>query len=191
MSFGIMNFATDSEELTERASKIKLLLMDVDGVLTEGKLYYADGADGKACEIKGFNSQDGVGFHMLNACGIKTGVISGRESVGVIERAKTLKISHVYQGFLEKVASYEEILAKENLTDESVAFIGDDFTDFPLMKRCGFSIAVKNARPELKERAHYVTSVEGGQGAVREVVELILKSQGLWEKVLKKYGFVD
>lgn len=189
------DIAAVSEEVRARAAKIKLVLMDVDGVLTEGKLYYFPGPDpiGFVDETKGFNSQDGCGFHLLHHCGLKTGLISGRESKGVVERAKILKIAHVYQGFLEKNAIYEEILAKENasgyaVTDENVAYIGDDFPDFPLIKRAGFGVAVQNARPEIKAAAHYVTAACGGDGAVREVFELILKSQGLWARALSKYG---
>ncbi len=186
-----VNLEDLSVEVKNRAGQIKLLLMDVDGVLTDGSLYYFPGPDGKPTEFKGFNSQDGAGFHCLHYCGIKSGVISGRDSQAVNERARILKISHVYQGFLEKESVYEEILSKENLSDESVAFIGDDFPDYPLMKRCGFAVAVANARDELKERAHYVSRARGGDGAVRETIEVILKAQGLWDKVLKKFGFSD
>ncbi len=177
-----------SAAVKAKASGIKLVLMDVDGVLTDGKLYYIPGPDGNPAELKGFNSQDGAGLHFLNWSGIKSGVISGRESIAVTERARILNMTYVYQGFLDKVASYEEILAKEGLTDESVAFIGDDFPDYPLLKRCGFSVAVGDARDELKSRVDYVTKANGGQGAVREVAEIILQSQGLWQKMLDKYG---
>lgn len=184
-----METLTVREEIITRAAKIKLVLMDVDGVLTDGKLYYFPGPDGKPTEFKGFNSQDGAGIHFLNQCGLKTGIISGRDSQAVTERARILNIAYVYQGFLEKVPSYEEILAKENLTDESVAFIGDDFPDFPLIKRCGLGVAVGDARPELKEHAHFVTRAHGGHGAVREVAELILRANGKWSEVLSRYGF--
>lgn len=182
-----------SETVQAKASKIKLVLMDVDGVLTEGKLYYFPGPSLNAVEFKGFNSQDGCGFHLVHHCGLKTGLISGRESPGVVERASILKIAHVYQGFLEKVAIFDEILAKENaagfnLVDENVAFIGDDFPDYPLICRAGLGVAVQNARPELKAKADYVTQACGGDGAVREVFELILKASGLWSKALAKYG---
>lgn len=182
-----------SETVQAKASKIKLVLMDVDGVLTEGKLYYFPGPSESVVEFKGFNSQDGCGFHLVHHCGLKTGLISGRESPGVVERASILKIAHVYQGFLEKVAIFDEILAKENaagfnLVDENVAFIGDDFPDYPLICRAGLGVAVQNARPELKAKADYVTQACGGDGAVREVFELILKASGLWPKALAKYG---
>jgi len=179
------------DEVMARAAKVKLVLMDVDGVLTNGNLFYFPGPDGKPTEFKSFNSQDGAGIHCLNLVGIKSGVISGRDSQAVTERARILKISYVYQGYLEKEAVYEEILKKENLTDESVAFIGDDFPDYPLLKRCGFAVAVGNARPELIERAHYVTRAHGGDGAVREVAELIIRARGEWPLVMKKFGFTD
>lgn len=182
-------FRALSEEQVRKASRIKLILMDVDGVLTDGLLYYFPGPSFNPTEFKGFSSQDGAGFHFLNYCGIKSGVISGRESPAVTERARILKISYVYQGYLEKEAIYEEVLEKEKLSDESVAFIGDDFPDFPLMKRSGFSVAVGNARPELKERADYVTTACGGDGAVREAVEIILRASGNWQKILDKFGF--
>lgn len=183
---GIMTEIT--ADIKARAARIKLVLMDVDGVLTDGKLYYVPGPDGQPAEFKGFNSQDGAGLHFLHWSGIKSGVISGRQSLAVTERARILNITYVYQGFLEKVPTYEEILAKEKLTDESVCFIGDDFPDFPLLKRAGLSIAVGDARPELRERVHYVTRANGGQGAVREAVELILRAQGHWQRMLDKYG---
>ncbi len=180
-----------SEEVKARASKIKLILMDVDGVLTDGKLFYFPGPDGQTTEFKGFNSQDGLGFHMLHWSGIKTGLISGRDSPAVTERSRILNITYVYQGFLQKIATYEEILQKENLTDESVAFIGDDFTDFPLIKRSGLGVCVADGRPEMRARADYVTRVNGGSGALREVAEIVLKTRGLWQPMLAKYGFVD
>lgn len=182
-----------SSEIKEKAAAVKLILMDVDGVLTEGKMYYFPGPDGLPAEFKGFNSQDGCGFHLAHHCGLKTGLISGRESPGVVERARILHISYVYQGFLEKEAIYDEILIREReagcaLKDENVAFIGDDFPDYPLIRRAGFGIAVQNARPEIKAAADYVTASNGGEGAVREVFELVLKASGLWPLALAKYG---
>ncbi|MBS1988935.1 MAG: HAD hydrolase family protein [Cyanobacteria bacterium SZAS LIN-3] len=182
---------TVKDSVMARAAKVKLILMDVDGVLTNGNLYYFPGPDGKPTEFKSFNSQDGAGIHCLNLVGIKTGVISGRDSQAVTERARILKMTYVYQGHLEKEGIYEEILKKENLEDESVAFIGDDFPDYVILKRCGFAVAVGNARPELIERAHYVTKANGGEGAVREVAELVIRARGEWPLVLKKFGFTD
>ena len=182
--------ATASSDAIARAAKIKVLLMDVDGVLTDGKLYYLPGSGemvGKMVEAKGFNSHDGLGLHFCFAAGILTGVISGRESPGVVERARMLNMKYVYQGLLDKVASYEEVLANAKVTGDQVAFVGDDFTDVPLFRRSGLAVAVANAREEIKDIAHYVTTARGGEGAIREVVELILKAQGVWEPVLQKY----
>ena len=179
-----------SESVVEKASWVKLLLMDVDGVLTNGKLYYVPGPDGKPSEFKGFNSQDVLGIHMLHSSGIKTGVISGRDSIATTERARILNMSHVYQGHLEKVAIFEKILKEEALTADQAAFVGDDFTDAPLIKASGFGCAVGNARPELVKMADYVTEHSGGEGAIREIAEIILRSQGLWEKMLKKYELI-
>lgn len=178
------------ESVLEKASRVKLLLMDVDGVLTNGKLYYVPGPDGKPSEFKGFNSQDGLGIHMLHASGIKTGVISGRDSMATTERARILNMSHVYQGHLEKVAIFEKILKEEGLTADQAAFVGDDFTDAPLIKASGFGCAVGNARPELVAMADYTTIKSGGEGAIREIAEIILRSQDLYDEMLKKYDLI-
>ncbi len=161
--------------------------MDVDGVLTNGKLYNVPGADGQMVESKGFDSQDGIGLTWLNWNGIKTGVISGRISPATTERARQVKMTYVYQGHIEKIPILEEILADAKVAPEDVAYIGDDFTDIVIMHRVGLAIAVANARAEVKGEAHYVTTAVGGEGAVREVVELILKAQGRWSEILKHY----
>lgn len=179
-----------SEAVWRQAAKLKLLLMDVDGVLTDGRLYYFPGASGEMFESKGFHSQDGLGLHFLNQAGLITGVISGRESPGVVERARILKMTYVYQGLLDKEGAYEEILKDAAVGEEEVGFIGDDFTDVPLMRRSGLAIAVANARPEVRSAAQYVTAAKGGAGAVREAVELILKAQRRWEEVLARYGLL-
>jgi 3-deoxy-D-manno-octulosonate 8-phosphate phosphatase (KDO 8-P phosphatase) len=174
-------------EIQERASKIKLLLMDVDGVLTNGRLYNVPGADGQMVETKGFDSQDGIGLQWLSWNGIKTGVISGRLSPATAERARQCKMAYVYQGHIEKIPILEEILADAKVDAGDVAYIGDDFTDTVIMHRVGFAIATANARAEVKGEAHYVTKAAGGEGAVREVVELLLKAQGHWGGILKHY----
>jgi 3-deoxy-D-manno-octulosonate 8-phosphate phosphatase (KDO 8-P phosphatase) len=179
---------TISPEVRERAARIELLLMDVDGVLTDGRLYYMGKEDGGAEEFKAFNSHDGLGLHFMNFAGIKTGVISGRKSKGTEERARILKMTYVYQGFIEKGAVFDEIIEKEKIAPEKIAFVGDDFIDVPLMMRSGFGVAVGNARPEVRAAAHYVTALDGGQGAVREVCEVILRARGLWNDILAKYG---
>jgi len=173
--------------LTQLASRIKLLLMDVDGVLTDGRLYNVPGPDGQMVETKGFDSQDGIALQWLNWKGIKSGVISGRVSPATVERAKQTKITYVYQGHTEKIPIFEEILRDAKLEPSQVAYIGDDLTDAIVMRRVGLPVATANAREEVKHQACYVTSQPGGQGAVREVIELILKAQGLWEEILKKY----
>ena len=169
------------------ASKTKLLLMDVDGVLTDGKLYNVPDASGKMVETKGFDSQDGIALQWLSWKGIKTGLISGRVSPATAERARQCKFSYVYQGHIEKIPILEEILADAKIDSQEVAYIGDDMTDITVMHRVGFAIATANARPEVKAEAHYVTQVPGGCGAVREVAELLLKAQGYWNELLEKY----
>jgi 3-deoxy-D-manno-octulosonate 8-phosphate phosphatase (KDO 8-P phosphatase) len=174
-------------DVNQLASRIKLLLMDVDGVLTDGRLYNVPGPDGQMVETKGFDSQDGIALQWLNWKGIKTGVISGRVSPATVERAKQTKITYVYQGHTEKIPIFEEILKDAKLDPTEVAYIGDDLTDAIVMRRVGLPIATANAREEVKRQACYVTSQPGGQGAVREVIELILKAQGLWDDILRKY----
>lgn len=161
--------------------------MDVDGVMTDGKLFYFPDAQGKMVEFKGFNSHDGLGLHLCNFVGIPTGVISGRVSPGVEERARILKMRYVYQGHLHKVATFEEILLDAKVDASEVAYIGDDFPDIPLLRRVGLAVAVANARPEVIAAAHFVTQKNGGDGAVRDAVELVLKSKGKWEEALAQY----
>ncbi len=176
-----------SEEQIKRAAKIKLILMDVDGVLTDGKLYYFPNSQGEMTEFKGFNSHDGLGLHLCSFAGIGTGVISGRNSPSVVERAKMLKMKYVYQGHLHKVESWNEILADAKVEADEVAYIGDDFPDIPLLRKAGLAVAVANARPEVKAVSHFVTEHDGGEGAVRDAVELVLKSTGNWENAIKQY----
>ena len=174
-------------DITPRLASIKLLLMDVDGVLTNGRLYNVPDAEGKMVETKGFDSQDGIGLQWLNWHGIRTGVISGRLSPATAERARQTKMAFVYQGHIEKIPILEEIMGKAGVDKEEVAYIGDDFTDIVIMHRVGVAIATANARAEVKREAHYVTQAVGGEGAVREVVEMLLKAQGKWEEILKHY----
>jgi 3-deoxy-D-manno-octulosonate 8-phosphate phosphatase (KDO 8-P phosphatase) len=169
------------------AKRIRLLLMDVDGVLTDGRLYNVPGPDGNMAETKGFDSQDGIGLQWLARVGIGTGLISGRVSPATEERARQCKFKYIYQGHTEKIPIISEILADAKIDPGEVAYIGDDFTDVVVMRRVGLAIATANARPEVKAIAHHVTQVPGGQGAVREVVELLLKAQGRWEEILRHY----
>jgi 3-deoxy-D-manno-octulosonate 8-phosphate phosphatase (KDO 8-P phosphatase) len=161
--------------------------MDVDGVLTDGKLYNVPDHEGKMAETKAFDSQDGIALQWLSWKGIKTGLISGRVSPATVERARQCKFTYVYQGHIEKIPILDEIIAKSGLKKEEIAYIGDDLTDIVVMRRVGFAIATGNGRPEVKACAHYVTQQEGGRGAVREVIELLLKAQGYWQEILEKY----
>jgi len=163
-----------------RAKKIRVLLMDVDGVLTDGRIWLLSRRDGTASEIKGFSAYDGAGLKLARAAGLRTGLITGRESSAVAQRARECEIEFVYQGRATKLGSYEEILQATGASDREVAYVGDDLPDLPLLQRAGFAVAVANAAPEVKRAAHYVTSHSGGDGAVREVIELIVKAQGKW-----------
>ena len=165
--------------------------MDVDGVMTDGRLYLVPDRDGKMVETKGFDSQDGIGLRWLSWYDIKTGVISGRESPATTERARQVGMTWVFQGHIEKIPLYEQVLAEAKVLPEEVAYIGDDFTDIVIMRRVGLSFATANAREEVKRSAMAVVGVPGGQGAVREVIELILKARGIWPELLKKYEVVD
>lgn len=183
---------TQTEEIysrtqLEKAAKIKLLLMDVDGVLTDGKLYYFPDSSGKMTEFKGFSSQDGVGIHLLRNMGIDTGVISGRVSPAVEERAQMLKMRYVYQGHLKKIACWDEILKDSGFSPEETAFIGDDIPDIPLMRKAGLAVAVANARAEVLAEADFICPNPGGNGAVRDAAELILKARGKWQDALNEY----
>ena len=176
-----------SPELMARAAKIKVLLMDVDGVLTDGRLYNIPFPDGSILETKAFDSQDGIALQWLNWNGIQTGVISGRVSHATEERARQAKMKYVYQGHIEKIPILEEILADAKVAAENVAFIGDDFTDVVVFRRVGLGFATANARPEVRASADYTLESKGGEGAVREVCEILLKAHGAWPAILKKY----
>tara|TARA_B100000686_G_scaffold355032_1_gene469248 strand:+ start:2372 stop:2914 length:543 start_codon:yes stop_codon:yes gene_type:complete len=172
----------------EKAAKIRLLLMDVDGVWTDGNLFYVPGPGGEMVEAKQSNAQDGMGLRWAHASGLESGLISGRDSPGVTHRAEMLGITYIYQGYLEKIPPYEEICRAASVSDDQVAYLGDDLTDIPLIDRVGLGVAVANARPEVKKCADYTTQTPGGSGAIREVIELIMRSRGTWEQILDKYG---
>lgn len=167
-----------------RAKKIKIFLMDVDGVLTDGKMYYIPGKGADMVEIKAFHSLDGIGLRLLNQFGVATGVITGRESPGTEERARGLGMGYAYQGFLSKLEPLMQILAATGLKPENVAYMGDDWTDIPVLKKAGLACAPANALDEVKAASHLVTRKEGGLGAVREACDFILKSQGHWKTVM-------
>jgi 3-deoxy-D-manno-octulosonate 8-phosphate phosphatase (KDO 8-P phosphatase) len=176
-----------SDNISEVAANIKLLLMDVDGVMTDGKLYNVPDPSGRMVETKGFDTQDGIALQWLAWKGIQTGVISGRVSPATEERCRQCNCAYIYQGHIEKIPVLDEILAKSGFTREQVAYLGDDLTDVVIMRRVGLAIATANARDEVKRSARMVTRSEGGRGAVREVCELLLKAQGHWEDLLRKY----
>lgn len=173
--------------LRKLAAGIKVLLMDVDGVLTDGRLYFIPGPDGKMIETKTFDSQDGIALRWLSWYGIKTGVISGRDSPATLERAQQVSMTWIFQGHIEKIPLFEKIMAEAGVSSDEVAYVGDDLTDVVIMNRVGLGIATGNARPEVKRSAKVVTDAVGGSGAIREVVELILRANGKWDEILKKY----
>ena len=174
-------------ELQRRAAAIRLLLLDVDGVLTDGVIFCVPGTAGETYETKGFNSQDGIALQWLARNGIQTGLISGRVSQSTEVRAKQLGMAHVYQGHVEKLPVLEEIIARSGLAPASIAYAGDDLVDVPLMRRVGLAFAPANARPEVKKAAHYVTAACGGAGAVREMVEILMQAGDTWAAILKHY----
>src|SRR5258708_5791382 len=193
-----------------RAKKIKLLLFDVDGVLTDGKLFFfpapfgaqrttqahaaRHGGEGgfglsspSMVEAKGFHAHDGTAISLAHLAGIKTGLITKRISETVALRARDLKLDHIYQGIQDKLGSFKEILQKEKIAAAEACFVGDDVIDLPVMWNCGLAIAVANARDEVKKDAHYVTKHAGGDGALRDSLEFILRAQGKWKRVVKQY----
>jgi len=187
-----------------RAKKIKLFLFDVDGVMTDGKIWIFPAPAGvtesslekgaapgvstqSLIEAKGFHAHDGTGIALLQRAGIKTGLITKRRSETVALRARDLRVDYVYQGIQDKRGAFEEILGKEKLIAAEAVFVGDDVIDLPVMRVCGLAIAVKNARPEVKQAAHYVTLHGGGEGGLRDAVEYVLKAQGRWKAVFEGY----
>jgi len=181
--------------LKSRARKIRLLLLDVDGVLTDGRIYYVPAATGRSAagglklvETKTFHSRDGFGIGMWHRSGFKTGLISGRDSPIVAYRARELGIQFVRQGAgREKLGPYREVLQEAGVQDHEVCYVGDDLVDLPLLTRVGLGVAVADSHPLLARYVHYVTKARGGLGAVREVVELILAAQGKFEPLLDSY----
>ena len=157
-----------------RARAVRLAIFDVDGVLTDGTLWI--GAEGEA--FKSFNILDGHGIKMLQAAGVRTAILSGRDSGAVVRRAGELSIDHVVQGAGDKAAAFDKLLAESGFRPEACAFVGDDLPDLPVLRRCGFAVAVANAVEEVKSVCHYVTRASGGRGAVREFCELVLRAQG-------------
>ncbi len=193
-----------------RAKKIKLILFDVDGVLTDGKLFIFPAPAGvqqstqehatrhadqggfalvsqSLIEAKGFHAHDGTAISLARLAGIKTGLITKRISETVALRARDLRLEHVHQGIQDKLTVFEEILRQEGMHASEAAFVGDDVIDLPVLRNCGFAVAVANARAEVKREAHYVTPHAGGNGALRDAVEFVLKAQGKWKRVVSDY----
>jgi 3-deoxy-D-manno-octulosonate 8-phosphate phosphatase (KDO 8-P phosphatase) len=196
---------------SERAKKIKLMLFDVDGVMTDGKIYLFPAPGGGAgagtsshreqmadkggfgiashemIEAKGFDAHDGTGFSLARLAGLKTGIITKRISETVALRARDLRIEHIYQGQQDKAAAFYEILEKTGLQADQACYVGDDVIDLPVMRLCGLAIAVKNSREEVIRESHYVTPHEGGKGAVRDAIEYVLREQGSLQRVIDEY----
>ena len=171
-------------KVLRRAKPIRVLLMDVDGTITPGYVCLQTFPDNSVAEMKMFNAHDGAGIKLAGIMGIRTGVITGRDSPATARRARELNMEFVAQGQPKKLESYKGILLHAGVTDEEVAYIGDDLPDLPIMQRVGLAVAVANAVVEVKRAAHYITRVPGGEGTAREVVELILKAQGRWEQAI-------
>ncbi|MDQ6653984.1 MAG: HAD hydrolase family protein [Acidobacteriota bacterium] len=173
----------DPASIERRASHIKLLLMDCDGVLTDGRLWLLENGE----EQKSFNAQDGLGLHLFHQAGLRSGIITGRNSGAVARRAHELGVEFLRQGDPHKIKAFEEVLRLAAVEEGEVAFMGDDLVDIPLMRRSELAIAVADAVAETCSAAHYVTRADGGRGAVREVVEIILKAQGRWNDLVEGY----
>jgi 3-deoxy-D-manno-octulosonate 8-phosphate phosphatase (KDO 8-P phosphatase) len=171
------------KDILEKAARTELVLFDVDGVLTDGSLYLGD--DGQ--EYKAFHSRDGHGMAMLQEAGVRIGIITGRTSQVVVHRMASLGIEHVYQGRRDKLPAFEELIAKLEVPAESVAFVGDDVVDLPIMTRVGLAIAVADAHPLVLRHAHWQTPTPGGRGAARDVCELILEARGQLDGLLRRY----
>jgi len=175
--------ATNLEWVLAQAEKLKLLILDVDGVLTDGKLFF----DQQGNEYKSFHAQDGHGIKLLKQYGVEVAVISGRKSNSVALRMQRLGVGHVYQGQEDKLAAFGDLLAGLDIDPQQTAHVGDDVLDLPIMCRVGLAIAVNDANPAVRGHAHWVTERCGGQGAVREVCDLILQAKGRFDEMLHSY----
>ena len=170
----------------ERAKNIKAILTDVDGILTDGKVNFFLTAEGKVDEFKSFHTQDGVAAMLCRKAGLVLGIITGRRHATTVRRAEILGYTYIYQGFLSKLGPLEDILKRENLTIDQVAYIGDDITDLPLLQKVGFAATVVNAVPQVKQAAHFVSTRVGGDGAYREIIDFILQAQGRLDPLIKE-----
>ncbi len=175
-----------SPTLKKRAANVKVLLMDVDGTMTDGSVILLSQPDGTALEIKKFDAHDGQGLTLAHTAGLRTGCITGRESSALLRRAQEMKMEFVYMKQPLKMPAYEDILRVTGANDSEVAYVGDDLPDIPLMRRAGLAVAVGDAVPEVKKAAHYTTKAIAGHGAIREAIELVLKSKGIWDSMIDK-----
>ena len=172
-----------NQDAFERAKRIRLVVLDVDGVMTDGSLYLCD--DGQ--EYKAFNTQDGLGMKLLKASGVELAIITGRTSNVVTKRAESTGVAHFFQGVEDKLEAFEQLTRELGLAHEQCAFVGDDVVDLPPMRRCGLAVTVPAAPALVKKYAHYVTEHEGGRGAVREVAELIMQAQGSFDAQMAQF----
>jgi len=173
----------NSPDIEQRASAIRMLVFDIDGVLTDGSLFFGD--DGQ--EYKAFNSRDGHGIKMLHASGVESGIITGRTSQVVLHRARNLGIRHIYQGAEDKLQAFGALLDACKLSAEQIAYMGDDVVDLPVLRRCGLAITVPDAPEHVKARCQFVTRAAAGRGAGREACELIMRAQGTWAMQMARY----
>jgi 3-deoxy-D-manno-octulosonate 8-phosphate phosphatase (KDO 8-P phosphatase) len=171
------------DQVKERARAVRILILDCDGVLTDGRITLLPGGD----ETKSFDVKDGHAIVMAGRAGLKVAIISGRASAAVRTRAKELSVAHLYEMAWVKTEPYESILAAESVSDEHVCYVGDDVVDIPILRRAGLAVAVADAVDEVKKFSHLVTTSPGGRGAVREIIEFILKSQDKWDQVIARY----
>jgi 3-deoxy-D-manno-octulosonate 8-phosphate phosphatase (KDO 8-P phosphatase) len=175
------------EDVEARARNIKVLIFDVDGVLTNGDITIIPKLDGTGAEVKGYHAHDGLGISLARLGGIRTGIITKRQSQTVAIRARDLKLEYVYQGQHFKMNAINDILSRAQITLDQLAYVGDDIIDLPVMRVCGLAIASANARPQVKAAAHYVTEHPGGQGAGRDAIDFILTAQGSLDRVIEEY----
>jgi 3-deoxy-D-manno-octulosonate 8-phosphate phosphatase (KDO 8-P phosphatase) len=174
---------TATADATARAAKVRLMIFDVDGILTDGSLHFS--ADGEV--MKTFNVLDGHGIKLLQNSGVVTAIISARQSAIVLRRASDLGVSHVFQGAHDKRAIFEQLLAQTGIAADACGFVGDDVIDLPILSRVGFAASVPGGHPEVRSRVHYVTQANGGRGAARELCDLILRAQGNYETAIAPY----
>lgn len=173
--------------LEDRARRIKVLLFDVDGVLTDGSITILPGPNGQGTEVKSFSAHDGMGIAMARVAGLKIGWITKRQSQVVTIRARDLRIDHLYQGQHYKVQALDRVIAEEHCTLDEIAYVGDDIIDLPVLRKVGLAIATANARPQVKAMAHFVTTNSGGYGAGRDAIDFLLAARGVLEETIEKY----